>query len=212
MTFDPHFCFHKHVEDVIKRAKPRLNILKLLTGTDWGQQKETILNTFKSLISSLITYAAPIWFSNTSTSNINRLQTIQNSALRIATGCVKMTPIDHLHTEAKVLKVDEHLKLLCSQHLATCLQPNHVSLPIVTADSGPRRMKLSLQTGHSDQVNDLLVDGHINDIKLARKIIHTRVVQAAIRSRRPNNVIAVAAPEIDPEEPNLPRVARTTLA
>ena len=73
-------------------------------------------------------------------------------------------------------------------------------------------MKLSLQTGHSDQVNDLLVDGHISDIKLARKIIHTRVVQAAIRSRRPNNVIAAAAPEIDPEEPNLPRVARTTLA
>ena len=212
VTFDPHFRFHKHVEAVVKKAKPRLNILKLLTGTDWGQQKETILVTFKSLVGSLFTYAAPIWFANTSYSSINRLQVIQNSALRIATGCVKMTPIDHLHTEAKVLKVDEHLKLLCSQHLATCLQPNHVSLPIVTADSGPRRMKQSLQTGFRDQVNDLLVDGNVHDIKTTRKVLHTRAVQAAIRSRRLNGVLSGAAPEVDQSETELPRIARTTLA
>ena len=212
VTFDPHFRFHKHVEAISKRAKPRLNILKLLTGTNWGQQKETILVTFKSLIGSLFTYAAPIWYANTSFSSINRLQVIQNTALRIATGCVKMTPIDHLHTEAKVLKVDEHLRLICSQYLATCLQPNHVSLPIVTADSGPRRMKLSLQTGFSDQVNDLLVDGYVTDIKTTRKILHTRAVQAAIRSRRINGVLEEAAPEVDQAEINLPRVARTTLA
>ena len=212
VTFDPHFRFHKHVEAIVKKAKPRLNILKLLTGTDWGQQKETILSTFKSLVGSLFTYAAPIWFANTSYSSINRLQVIQNSALRIATGCVKMTPIDHLHTEAKVLKVDEHLKLLCSQHLATCLQPNHVSLPIVTADSGPRRMKQSLQTGFRDQVNDLLVDGNVHDIKTTRKVLHTRAVQAAIRSRRLNGVLSGAAPEVDQSETELPRIARTTLA
>ena len=121
VTFDPHFRFHIHVEEIVKRAKPRLNILKMLTGTSWGQQKETILITFKSLISSLFTYASPIWFPNISASSINKLQVVQNAALRIATGCVKMTPVDHLHTESKVLKVDEHLKMLCSQHLATCL-------------------------------------------------------------------------------------------
>ena len=212
VTFDPHFHFHKHVEAIVKRAKPRLNILKLLTGTNWGQQKESLLITFKSLIGSLFTYAAPIWFPNISHSSTTRLQTIQNSALRIATGCVKMTPIDHLHTESKVLKVDEHLKLLCSQYLATCLQPSHVSFPIVTADPGPRRMKQSLRTGFSDQVNDLLVDGCIRDIKLARSTIHTRAVQDAIGSRRLNGVLSLAAPDVDHAEVDLPRVARTTLA
>ena len=74
-------------------------------------------------------------------------------------------------------------------------------------------MKLSLQTGFSDQVNDLLVDGYVTDIKATRKILHTiRAVQAAIRSRRINGVLEEAAPEVDPEEINLPRVARTTLA
>ena len=73
-------------------------------------------------------------------------------------------------------------------------------------------MKLSLQTGFSDQVNDLLVDGYVTDIKTTRKILHTRAVQAAIRSRRINGVLEEAAPEVDQAEINLPRVARTTLA
>ena len=123
-----------------------------------------------------------------------------------------MTPIDHLHTEAKVFKVDEHLKMLCSQHLATCLQPNHISFPIVTADSGPRRMKQSLQMHSSDQVNDLLVGGVIEDIKEARKTIHTRAVGAAMNSRRPNGVLSGPAPEVSEEEVSLSRGARTTLA
>ena len=61
--------------------------------------------------------------------------------------------------------------MLYSQFLATCLQPSHASFPIVTADSGPRIIKQSLQMGFSDQINDLLVYGCITDIKVARKII-----------------------------------------
>ena len=80
---------------------------------------ETILATFKFLIGSLFT---PKWFPNISQTSIIKVQIVQNSALRIATGCVRMTAIDHLHTEAKVLKVVEHLSVLCAQHLATCLQ------------------------------------------------------------------------------------------
>ena len=212
VTFDPHLCFHKHIESIVNRAKPRLNILKLLTGTDWGQQRETIVATFKSLIGSILNYAAPVWFPNTSQTSINRLQIIQNSALRIATGCVRMTPIDHLHTETKTLKVEEHLKMLCSQYLGTYFQPNHASFPVVTANSGPRRKKKTLQLSFADQVSDLLVDGCVEDIKEARKVIHTRAVEEAIASRGPNGVLGSAALDVDTGKVGLPRGARTTLA
>jgi len=102
--------------------------------------------------------------------------------------------------------------MLCSQHLATCLQPNHISFPIVTADSGPRRMKQSLQMHSSDEVGDLLVGGVIEDIKEARATIHTRAVRAAMDSRRPNGVLSRPAPEVNEEEASLSRGARTTLA
>ena len=43
--------------------------------------------------------------------------------MRIATGCHKMSSIDHLHTEAEMLKVREHSELLSAQYLARCLEP-----------------------------------------------------------------------------------------
>ena len=38
------------------------------------------------------------------------LQWTQNAALRIATGCVRSTPVAHLHAELKVLPLEDHLK------------------------------------------------------------------------------------------------------
>ena len=145
VTFDPHFHFHKHVEEIEEKAKQRLTILKALTGTTWGQQKETIIATNKSLIESLFSFAAPIWYPNASRTSIQKLQTIQNSALRLATGCLMMTSIDHLHMEAELMTVREHLDMLCSQYLATSLQREHPSYQVVTADPGPRSKKQTIQ-------------------------------------------------------------------
>ena len=47
-----------------------------------------------------------------------KIQYTQNEALRIATGCHKMSSIDHLHTEAGMLKV-KHSELLCCCCLPT---------------------------------------------------------------------------------------------
>ena len=104
-------------------------VLMALTGTNWGQQKETIIITYNSFIQSLFMYAAPIWFPSTSPSHIQKLQTIQNSALRIATGCVKITSIDDLHEETEMLTDQDHLSLISFQYLDRALQPNN--LPIL---------------------------------------------------------------------------------
>ena len=34
VTFDPHFRFHQHINNIIKKAKHRLNLLRLLCGTN----------------------------------------------------------------------------------------------------------------------------------------------------------------------------------
>lgn len=47
----------------------------------------------------------------------------------------------HLHSEAKILKVQEHLDMVCTQFLATSLHPLHPSFQIVMSESGPRAMK-----------------------------------------------------------------------
>ena len=141
-----------------------------------------------------------------------------------------MTGKDDLHAEAKILKVEDHLRMLCSQFLASCLQPGHVSFPIVTADSGPREMKQTLQrsfsetrecnggqqrvaTSFREHLDDLLVDGLVQDIQTVRSTIHTRTVAQAIEARKPNRVLGAAAPDVvDERERDMTRQERTTLA
>ena len=199
-------------------AKQKLNILKALTGTDWGQHKETLVLTYKALIDSSFSYAAPIWVPNASPSSIRRLQTIQNSALRIATGCHLSSAVDHLHSEAKILKVQEHLDMICTQYLATYLQPEHPSFPIVTADSGPRPMKHTLQSRYLPRLEELTGDagltgiGTIVDPVTTRKQVHTRAVENSIAARQANEVLGAPAPDVAVEEEDLPRKTRRTLA
>ena len=68
--------------------------------------------TYKAVGRSIINYAAPVCGVQTYTT-----PTTQNEALRIATGCQKMSSIDHLHTEAEMLKVWEQSELLSAQYL-----------------------------------------------------------------------------------------------
>ena len=99
----------KHLKEKVNN---RNNILKALAGTSWGKEKETLLTTYKAIGGSLINYAAPVWSPFVSQTNWDTLQPCQNTALRIATGCVKITDIDHLHTECKQMPVKEHCQML----------------------------------------------------------------------------------------------------
>ena len=108
---DPSLSFNKHSRYVAERVSDRNNILKALAGTSWGQQKETLLMTYKAVGSSIINYAAPVWSPNLHDTNYRKIQYTQNEALRIATGCHKMFSIVHLHTEAEMLKVKEHSRV-----------------------------------------------------------------------------------------------------
>ena len=114
VKLDTHFTFSPHISDIANKASNRLNILKALAGSNWGQQRETLLTTYRALVRPLFTYAAPIWFPNAPTSGVLKLQRIQNSALRISTGSLKMSSQDHLHSKTQVLPVHNHLSLLCS--------------------------------------------------------------------------------------------------
>ena len=103
--------------------------------------------------------------------------------------------------------------MLCAQFLATCLQPNHPSFPIVTADSGPRNIKHTLQQRFSAQVASLKeMDGTIADAATAQKTIHRTAVEASIRARGTNRVLGTLQPPISPEEENLSRKTRRTLS
>ena len=75
---DTSLSFNKHSVYVAERVSSRNNILKTLAGTSWGQQKETLMMTYKAVGRSIINYAAPVWSTNIRDTNYT------NEALRIA--------------------------------------------------------------------------------------------------------------------------------
>ena len=98
---DTSLSFNKHSGYIAERVSSRNNILKALVGTSWGQQKETLLMTYNAVGRSIINYAAPVWSTNLRDTNYRNIQYTQNEALRIASGCHKMSSVDHLHIEGK---------------------------------------------------------------------------------------------------------------
>ena len=72
--------------------------------------------------------------------NTNKLQTIQNSALRTTTGCTLDKNTHHLHTETKILPIDMHMKLHGSQLKQQALDPEH-TLQQLTTQEPPARLK-----------------------------------------------------------------------
>ena len=134
---DPSLSFNKHSQYVAERVSGRNNILKALAGTSWGQQKETLLMTYKAVGRSIINYAAPVWSPNLHDTNYRKIQYTQNEALKIATGCHKMSSVDHLHTEAEMLKVRGTLRATICAILGqmpgtrkTYVTPSQLGLPL----------------------------------------------------------------------------------
>ena len=66
----------------------------------WGQEKETLLMTYKALKRSIINYAAPVWSINTSNTYMNLNQVaIDHTRCLASTTCIQ---------EANILNVYEH--------------------------------------------------------------------------------------------------------
>ena len=86
---DTSLTFNVHCTQAATRVSNRNNVLKALAGTTWGQQKETILMTYKAIGRSVANYGAPVWSTNASATSIGKIQIAQNEALRIATGSFK---------------------------------------------------------------------------------------------------------------------------
>ena len=99
--------------------------LGTLTAIGWGKQKETLMATYKSVMSQALEYASSIWAPLASSTSISKLQVMQNSALRTATGCTQDTNIQHLHYETLTLPIHEHLQLHASHYKQKTQHSSH---------------------------------------------------------------------------------------
>ena len=97
VVFDPLFAFSQHIS-IKTKASMRLQIMKMIPGTSWAHDKETLLLTYNRIIKPIGIYIPPVWHPEISWTNISKIQIIQNKALRISTVGLLKTDLQHLHS------------------------------------------------------------------------------------------------------------------
>ena len=131
LTYDTHFTFTPHTQNIISSANRKLNVIRSLSSNNFSNEITTLSLFYKQFIRTNLNYASTAWYPLTSTSNRDKLQIIQNKALRIITGCLTTTHIQHLHDETKILPIKNHLDMIGTQYYALSrnpLQPSHHDL------------------------------------------------------------------------------------
>jgi hypothetical protein len=182
-TFDTMFTFTAHHKNIAFKASKRNNILKALSGTTYGKDKETLLQTYKAIGRPIIDYACPAWIPVTSKSNLNRLQTVQNAALRTITGCHNITSEPHLHSECRMLTVQQHSDLLAAQFLVKSHDINNPCHRITTLNQPPRTRKETLHARYHDTIQPVMPAAiNSQSIKTACNTLHTSAARTAVET------------------------------
>ena len=71
------------VDDIVTRAKKRLNLLKALRGQSWGASPETLLYSYRSYVRPLLEYSC-ILFSHSNDELLKKIQAVETQAIKIA--------------------------------------------------------------------------------------------------------------------------------
>ena len=210
MTLHTNLTFTQHCNNIAVRVQQRNNALKARAGFTWVCDKETLLTTYQAIGSSILRYCCPVWTPSHKNTNWSRFQRAQNSALRIATGCLKMADVAELHQEARELPVRQHNELISQQFAFACRLPQHPCHR--PPDVRPDRRR-SMIGQFKPNLKQYLVDEPLynTSYKSAISSIHQGVVRTAIESS--SSKLFNGPPSlISTTEQTLPWKTRTMLA
>ena len=83
LTFDSKLTWPQHISNFRQRMWLRINAIKAVSGRDLGMKSKTLVHHYKIWIRPIALYGALACYSATKT-NLNKIQFIQNSSLKVA--------------------------------------------------------------------------------------------------------------------------------
>jgi hypothetical protein len=126
IRFDNHLSFKNQIAYLKETCIQRLNIIKILSHKSWSLNKTTLIQIYNVLIRSVLEYSA-ILAPAISSTNLNTLQIIQNSALRIILKkpIFTRTRISDLHQEANIELIKERFDKLRFKYIKKTIDNNN---------------------------------------------------------------------------------------
>ncbi|KAJ4446505.1 hypothetical protein ANN_13201 [Periplaneta americana] len=111
IIFDRKLTWAPHLAALKEECLRRISFLKTLAARNWGADYKVLMCTYRILIRSKLDYGC-IVYNSAKSSSLQKLNVIQNSALRIALGAFRTSPIANLQIEADELPLDIRRKQL----------------------------------------------------------------------------------------------------
>ena len=100
IIFDRKLSFIPHIKYLKAKCLKALNLLKVLSHTNWGADRTVLLQLFRSLIRSKLDYGS-IVYGSARKSYLMMLDTVHHQGLRLALGAFRTSPVESLYVEAE---------------------------------------------------------------------------------------------------------------
>jgi hypothetical protein len=127
VIFDHQLNWRSHIHHIETKVAPRISLLRFLSKLNPNSNDMIMINLFKSLVRSIITYGSSVIL--TADEKIwKRLQIIQNKALRAALGLPAYTSTEYIHNTSNISKIKKYSTFLLQQAIARAKNYNDTIL------------------------------------------------------------------------------------
>ena len=177
MTVDNRLSWRPHLLALKTKSMKALNILKCLSGTSWGADRQSLLLLYRSIIRSKIDYGCVVYQAATKT-NLLLLDPVHHLALRLCTGAFRSSPKLSLYAECGEPSLHLRRAQLSLQYMVRLKQSpesltwDSVCTPAAAEENFPYYLPSS--TEHNELVTDLnlpplnVLPAQVKDIPLWR--------------------------------------------
>ena len=112
MIWDTKLTFEPHIKYLKARSQKSLNILKVLSRTEWGADQKTLLKLYRSLVRSKLDYGCIIYGSASKTALAELDQ-----GLRLSLGVFRSLPVASLYVEVHEPPLEIRREKLALQYI-----------------------------------------------------------------------------------------------
>ncbi|CAF3278188.1 unnamed protein product [Rotaria sp. Silwood2] len=127
VIIDKTLNWRSHLHHIESKIAGRISLLRFLNRAAYEPNDKIMLNIFKSIARSIIIYGYPILL--TANDKIwERLQIMQNKAIRAALGLPIYTSVDYIHRTTNIPKIKEYAVTLLQRYIQTATSNKDVLL------------------------------------------------------------------------------------
>ena len=116
MILDTKLTFEPHIKYLKARCQKSLNILKVLSRTEWGADPTALLKLYRSLVRSKLDYGCLVYGSASKTA-LAKLDPVHNQGLRLILGAFRSSPVEILFVEAHEPPLEIRREKLALQYI-----------------------------------------------------------------------------------------------